>query len=79
MVTSLVPLSRSSERKRRSNEVQPKRILDFFFLMGNWPFLKLENVLFDGTGWTGWTDGLDGRVGRDIKSVLQFSSYFVGI
>ena len=30
-------------------------------------------------GRTGWTDGWDGRVGRDIKSVLQFSSYFVGI
>ena len=35
-----------------------KRILDFFFLMGKWPFLNLENVLFDGT------DGWDGRVGR---------------
>ena len=26
-----------------------------------WPFWNLENVLFDGTGWTGWTE---------IKSVL---------
>ena len=25
--------------------------------MGKWPFLNLENVLFDGTGWTGWTGG----------------------
>ena len=53
-----------------------KRILDFFFLMGKWPFLNLENVLFDGTD--GW-DGRVGRVGRDIKSVLQFSLYFVHI
>ena len=27
----------------------------------------------DGTGWTGWTGG------TEIKSVLEFSSYFVGI
>ena len=35
---------------------------------------KPENVLFtDGMGWMGWMDG------RNIKSVLQYSSYFVGI
>ena len=27
----------------------------------------------------GWMDGMDGWMGWGIKSVLQFSSYFVGI
>ena len=31
-----------------------KRRLDFFFPMWKWPFLNLENVLFDGVGWDGW-------------------------
>ena len=38
-----------------------KRRLDFFFLTGKWPFLNLENVLFD--GWAGW-GGLGGLGGR---------------
>ena len=55
-----------------------KRILDFKFTGGFLPFWNLENVLFigwDGMGWDGW-DGMDGW---GIKSVLQFSLYFVCI
>ena len=40
------------------------------------PYGEARSAEFDGTGWTGWT-GWTG--GRDIKSVLQFSSDFVGI
>ena len=29
----------------------------FKFSGGERPFFFLENVLFDGTGWTGWTGG----------------------
>ena len=53
-----------------------KRILDFFFSMGKWPFLELENVLFDETdgldGLDGW-DGLDGLDGSDGISKVSFN------
>ena len=47
------------------------------FAGGNPPKKKPENVLFTDRidGWTGW----DGMGGWGIKSVLQFSLYFVCI
>ena len=57
-----------------------KRILGFQFRGGFLPKKILENVLFG--GWDGWDgmgwDGM-GWMGWGIKSVLQYSSYFVGI
>ena len=53
------------------------------YVLGSSIFFKLREYIFDGTGGTDGWDGRVGRVGRkdgrDIKSVLQFSSYFVGI
>ena len=37
---------------------------------------EARSAEFDGTGWTSWTGWTDGT---EIKSVLEFSSYFVGI
>ena len=38
---------------------------------------EARSAEFDGVGWMGW-DGWDG-MGRKVKWVLQFSSYFVSI
>ena len=40
------------------------------------PYGEARSAEFDGTGWTDMTGWTGGAV---IKSVLQFSSYFLGI